>query len=69
MTQMKEWVTVKEAATLVGRHAAQIYRWIDAGRLASRVNPNGVTEVLAKAVLRIEPTVRRGRPRGSAGRR
>lgn len=65
----KDWVTVSEAATLVDRHVSQIYRWIDAGRLATRTSANGVTQVMYKAVLRIEPEVRRGRPRGSVGRR
>lgn len=69
MTEPKEWVTAKEAAVLIGRHVSQVYRWIDAGRLATRVRPDGVTVVLSKAVLRIEPSVRRGRPRGTAGTR
>lgn len=66
---MKEWITIAEAAVLVGRHRSQIYRWIDAGRLATRVNAEGITEVLSKAVRRIEGEVRRGRPRGAATRR
>lgn len=69
MTEPKEWVTIREAAILAGRHVSQIYRWIDAGRLAARLSADGVTLVLSKAVLRIEPEVRRGRPRGKAGRR
>lgn len=69
MPEPKEWVTAKEAAVLIGRHVSQIYRWIDAGRLATRVRPDGVTVVLSKAVLRIEPSVRRGRPRGVPGGR
>lgn len=69
MTEPKEWVTIREAAALVGRHVSQIYRWIDAGRLATRTNTAGVTQVLSKAVLRIEPSVRRGRPRGTPARR
>lgn len=69
MAEPKEWVTAKEAAVLIGRHVSQIYRWIDAGRLATRVRADGVTVVLSKAVLRIEPSVRRGRPPGKAGRR
>lgn len=68
MPEPKEWVTAKEAAVLISRHVSQIYRWIDAGRLASRTNASGVTMVLSKAVLRIEPSVRRGRPRGTVGR-
>ena len=63
------WITVAEAATLAGRHPSQIYRWIERGRLASRTNDSGVTQVLGKAVLRIEPTVKRGRPRGSVSTR
>ncbi|WP_396657593.1 helix-turn-helix domain-containing protein [Microbacterium oxydans] len=69
MAEPKEWVTVKEAAVLIGRPVSQVYRWIDAGRLATRVRADGVTVVLSKAVLRVEPSVRRGRPRGTARRR
>lgn len=65
MAEPKEWVTVKEAAVLIGRHVSQVYRWINAGRLASRTNASGVTMVLSKALLRVEPSVRRGRPRGA----
>lgn len=65
MNTMKEWVTIREAAVLANRHVSQIYRWIDSGRLATRISPEGVTQVMSKAVLRIEPSVRRGRPRGS----
>ena len=64
MPEPKEWITAKEAAVLIGRHVSQVYRWIDAGRLATRTNAAGVTMVLSKAVLRIEPSVKRGRPRG-----
>jgi hypothetical protein len=62
----REWITVREAAVLVGRHASRIYVWIDQGRLATRVNTDGYTEVLSRAVVRIESEVKRGRPRGSA---
>ena len=65
----KHWVTVKEAAALAGRAPRTIYEWIENNRLATRVNSEGVTEVLSKAVIRIEPTVRRGRPRGVPTRR
>lgn len=68
MAEPKEWVTIREASVLVGRHVSQIYRWIDAGRLATRNSATGVTQVMSKAVLRIEPDVKRGRPRGKAGR-
>lgn len=65
MPEPKEWVTIREASLLANRHVSQIYRWIDAGRLATRTNASGVTMVLSKAVLRIEPSVKRGRPRGT----
>ncbi|GGM64784.1 hypothetical protein GCM10010489_40420 [Microbacterium saperdae] len=58
----KERVTAKEVAALIGRHVSQVYRWIDAGRLATRTRADGVVVVLSKAVLRIKPSVRRGRP-------
>ena len=57
------WITVAEAADLVFRHKSQIYRWIDAGRLATYVSSAGVTHVLSKAVLRVSGEVRPGRPR------
>lgn len=65
----KEWVTVAEAALLVGRAPRTIYEWIENDRLATRLNAEGITEVLSKAIIRIEPTVRRGRPRGTPTRR
>lgn len=67
--QPKEWVTVKEAALLVNKAPRTIYEWIEDDRLAFRRNADGVLEVLSKAVVRIEPTVRRGRPRGIPTRR
>ena len=67
--QPKEWVTVKEAALLVGKAPRTIYEWIENDRLAFRTNTAGVLEVLSKAVVRVEPTVRRGRPRGVPTRR
>lgn len=65
----KEWVTVAEAAILAGRDKRAVYRWIDQGRLATRLNAEGVTEVLSKAVVRVEADVKRGRPRGRPTRR
>lgn len=69
MPEPKEWVSAREAALLVGRHVSQVYRWINAGRLATRINTDGVTQVRSRAILRIEPSVRRGRPRGAASRK
>lgn len=67
--KIPEWVTVKVAAVLAGRAVRTIYEWIEDDRLASRRNNDGVLEVLSKAVIRVEPTVRRGRPRGAPTRR
>lgn len=67
--KLPEWVTVKVAAKLVGRSPRTIYEWIEDDRLATRLNGDGILEVLSKAVVRVEPTVRRGRPRGRPTRR
>lgn len=66
---LPEWISVKLAARIVRKAPRTIYAWIQRDRLATRLNGDGVTEVLSKAVLRIEPTVRRGRPRGTPTRR
>ena len=68
MPEPKEWITVKEAAVLVGRDKRQIYRWIDRGRLATRITIDGITQVPSRAVVRTEGEVKRGRPVGSVGR-
>lgn len=39
MPEPTEWVTVKDAATLIGRQVSQVHRWIDASRFATRTNP------------------------------
>lgn len=65
----KEWVTVAEAAVLVGKSRRTIYEWIENDRLATRTNTDGILQVLSKAVVRIAPTVTRGRPRGTPTRR
>ncbi len=64
-----EWVTVPVAATLVHRAPRTVYEWITQGHLATRQNANNVTEVLSKAVVRVEATKRRGRPKGVPTRR
>lgn len=64
-----EWVTVKLASVLTGKAPRTLYEWIEDDRLAYRQNGAGVLEVLSKAVLRLVPTVRRGRPRGKPTRR
>lgn len=67
--KIPEWVTVKVAALLAGRAERTIYEWIEDDRLSSRRNTDGVLEVLSKAVVRVETTVKRGRPRGVPTRR
>lgn len=69
MTEPRHWVTVAEASALTGRARRTIYEWITNGHLATRTNADNVTEVLSKAVLRLEPTMRRGRPRGKPTRK
>lgn len=68
MSEPKEWVTVKEAALLVGRDKRQIYRWIACGRVAARHSVAGILQVRSVLVLRAEAQVKRGRPHGSVGR-
>jgi len=69
MPEPKEWVTVKEAAALAGKKPRTIYEWIEDDRLAVRRDDQNRMVVLAKAVVRVEPTIRRGRPRGKPTRR
>ena len=68
MPEPREWITVKEAAALVGKSPRTIYEWIENDRLATRTNTDGILQVLSKAVVRIAPTVTRGRPRGTPTR-
>lgn len=69
MSSEGEWITVKDAAALIGKSTRAIYEWIEDDRLAVRRDGKNRMTVLAKAVLRIEPTIRRGRPRGKPTRR
>ncbi|MBC6496094.1 helix-turn-helix domain-containing protein [Microbacterium sp. 4-7] len=64
MPEPKEWVTVQEAALLAGKKPRTIYEWIEDDRLAVRRDDQNRMIVLSKAVIRVEPTIRRGRPRG-----
>jgi excisionase family DNA binding protein len=66
---MKAWLTVKEASVLVGRHQSRVYRWVESGMLRSRTAADGTIEVSSADAARVESVTRRGRPRGSAGRR
>lgn len=57
---VKSWLTVKEAAFLVGKDTSRIYRWISDRGLEHRVNSQGVTEVAHMALMRMEAETRRG---------
>jgi predicted site-specific integrase-resolvase len=63
---VKEWLTIPEAALLVGRDKSNVWRWVRSGRLYSRTAPDGTMEVRAADVRKVEGAVKRGRPRGTA---
>lgn len=62
MSQIKAWLTVKEAAFVVGRDASRIYAWLAAGKLDTQVDASGVTQVGHLSLMRAESEIRRGRP-------
>ena len=66
---MSNWISIREAAILAGRAPQNIYTWINKGKLQSRRNAQGQLEVNGIDVLRVEATVKPGRPRGSVSRR
>lgn len=66
---MKPWLTVAEAALVVGRHPRNIYRWIEKGILRAEPGDDGAMVVLGQDVRRVESVTKRGRPKGSVGRR
>ncbi|WP_349862631.1 helix-turn-helix domain-containing protein [Leifsonia sp. WHRI 6310E] len=60
------WITVPQAATLVGKSQKTIYNWIAAGHLKTDMNEAGATTVSGRQVLAVEPTIKRGRRPGTA---
>lgn len=60
---MKTWLTVAEAAVLIGRHPSRLYRWIDSGHLVARDGGDGRLRVSTEAVRAVEASVQRGRPK------
>jgi predicted site-specific integrase-resolvase len=50
----KEWLTIKEAATLLGRNVSNLYRWTKNGTLPFRINDERAVEVNKFAVLEAE---------------
>lgn len=68
MSQMKEWLTVIEAAFVVGRDQRQIYRWLKVGKLSKYTDPRGRNLINSAELVRVESTIKRGRPEGTASR-
>lgn len=66
---MKEWLTIPEAAVVVGRDKSNVWRWIRSGKLHSRTATDGTMQVRRADVLKVEANTKRGRPRGIATRR
>lgn len=64
---MKKYLTVAEAAVLVRRGKATIYRWIEAGDLLALDTDRGL-EVRADEVQQVAASKRPGRPRASRAR-
>ncbi|RLP76349.1 hypothetical protein D9V32_05620 [Mycetocola tolaasinivorans] len=60
------WITVAEAATLVGRFPHRIYCWIRDGDLAEGIDSDGVKRVKPSELLRVEAAKKRGRKSGIA---
>jgi excisionase family DNA binding protein len=64
---MKEWLTLDEAAVLVGRTKRTLYQWIENGRIhPRRAADGGQYLVRSSEVTGAEAIVKRGRPKGSA---
>jgi len=57
------WVTVAQAADLIGRTQRSVYYWIDGLKLTTRKNDDGVMTIRYGALLTAEAKIRRGRPR------
>jgi excisionase family DNA binding protein len=60
------WITVDDAAKAVNRSKRTIYNWINSGHLRALQDEQNRTVVNAKQLVEVEPTIRRGRPIGSA---
>lgn len=59
-------LTIIEAAMITNRKKSAIYAWIADGRLASVIDIDGVRKVDGKALMAVEASIRRGRPKGTA---
>lgn len=47
----KEWLTLKEAAQLIGRHVSNLYRWTSNGTLPYEYGDDGRTMIVHKSKL------------------
>ena len=66
---MKEWLTARESALVIGRHVSRVYAWIAQGKVTTRVDEHGVTLVRHGSLTKAEESTRLGRPKGSPTRR
>jgi len=51
---MKEWLTVKEAATVLDRNASNIYRWIKTGLLVGEIGEDRLLRIHKDALFAAE---------------
>ena len=63
MSEIRSWLTVKQAAFIVGRSANRIYAWIEAGKVVTKIDEKGVTMVQHMSLMQAEADTRRGRPK------
>lgn len=68
MSLVKEWLTVEEAAFIIGRGQSTIYRWVAQGRIDSWKTTSGQTVVATRDVTRVEANMKLGRPVGSTNK-
>jgi hypothetical protein len=63
---MSRWINVQDAAIIAHRKPRTIYLWIDQGHLTPQLGDTGEILIDGQAVLIVEETRRRGRPRNAA---
>lgn len=68
MSEIRSWLTVKQAAFIVSRSATQIYAWIEAGKVVTEIDEKGVKMVQHMSLMRAESETKRGRPKTATRR-
>lgn len=68
MNEIRSWLTVKQAAFVVGRSVTQIYAWIEAGKVIVQIDAKGLKLVQRMSLMRAESETKRGRPKSAARR-